>query len=206
MQIELDGVIGRGDFRAPMEICVESGATVMVRGPNGAGKTTLLRTLAGLDAMVDGSVRLGDVVVDDRSSDRFVAAHQRPVAMAFQEPRLFGHLDVLSNVMFGLRADGVDGSSRRARALQALESTGAADLAHRRPAELSGGQAQRVGLARALAPQRPILLVDEPLSAVDSGVRAELRHLIATQIATTVWVSHADHDAVPSVERVVTLD
>jgi molybdate transport system ATP-binding protein len=206
MAIELAGVIGRGGFRIPMELHVDSGATVIVRGPNGAGKTTLLRTLAGLDALVDGTLRLEDQVVDDRGADTFVAAHSRPVAMAFQEPRLFTHLDVVANVAFGLRWAGLDKPTARARALAALESTGALDLAHRRPAELSGGQAQRVGLARALAPQRPILLVDEPLSAVDSEVRSELRHLIATQTATTVWVSHADHDAVPSVERVVTLD
>jgi molybdate transport system ATP-binding protein len=205
MQIELRGTIGRGEFRAPMDFRVDAGATVMVRGPNGAGKTTLLRTLAGLDAMADGVVRFGDLVVDDLSSDLFVPAHLRPVAMAFQEPRLFTHLDVLANVEFGLRCAGIDPATIRARALEALAATGAADLAERRPDELSGGQAQRVGLARALAPQRPILLVDEPLSAVDSGVRSELRHLIATQTATTVWVSHADHDAVPSVERVVDL-
>jgi molybdate transport system ATP-binding protein len=205
VRIELLGTIGRGDFRSPLELAVDSGATVIVRGPNGAGKTTLLRTIAGLDALADGIVRLGAVTVDGDGPANFVPAHRRPVAMAFQEPRLFEHLDVLGNVMFGLRHSGVPRAVCEAKALEALESTGAAHLARRRPTELSGGQAQRVGLARALAPDRPILLVDEPLSAVDSEVRNELRHLIATQRATTVWVSHADHDALPVVQDVITL-
>lgn len=204
-RVAVHGTIGRGDFSTVVDIAIEPGHTVIVRGPNGAGKTTLLRTIAGLDAVVDGEVHIDGIAADAPAARVFVPAHRRHVAMAFQEARLFPHLRVAPNVAFGLKASGVSRAEAERRALRALASTGAEHLADARPSELSGGQAQRVGLARALALEAPVLLVDEPLSAVDADIRNELRDLIAAHPATTLWVTHADPSSLPSDATVIEL-
>ena len=166
-------------------------------GPNGAGKTSLLRCLAGLEPLTSGEVRLGDDVLENPAQGLRIPAERRPVGVVFQDYLLFPHMSLLDNVAFGPRSRGQRrGESRRA-ARPWLERMGLAGLADRKPTELSGGQAQRVALARALASGPRLLLLDEPLSALDAGTRGEVRtdlreHLTAFAGPTLV----VTHDAV----------
>ncbi|TML15581.1 MAG: amino acid ABC transporter ATP-binding protein, partial [Actinobacteria bacterium] len=140
---------------------------VAILGPNGAGKTTLLRCLAGLQPIDEGRIALGDEVLDEPAAGILVAAEHRPVGVVFQDYLLFAHLSALDNVAFGLRARRVPRAEARAQAMLWLERLGLADHARDRPATLSGGQQQRVALARALATNPKLLLLDEPLAALD---------------------------------------
>lgn len=181
---------------------VADGSTCAVIGPSGAGKTTLLRAVAGLVA------HSGRVFIDGHDvSD--VAPHRRGAAMLFQEPRLFDSMTVLDNVAFAARARRVPRAERRAAATALLREVGLADRAHERPVGLSGGERQRVALARALTARPQILLLDEPLSALDSARRAELRavidHLCRVRRLTTLYVSHELADAVRGADRVAVL-
>lgn len=169
---------------------VASGATLALIGPNGSGKSTLLAALAGLLRPDAGRVQLGSRHLFGASQD--VAAHRRRVALLSQQPSLFEHLSVLDNVAFGPRCTGLRRGPARVVAREWLARLGADPLVDRRPAELSGGQAQRVALARALAAGPDLLLLDEPLSALDVEAAAELRHLLRDLLVgrTTVLVTH----------------
>src|SRR5262249_42895416 len=151
-----------------IDMTVFAGETVAVLGPNGAGKTTLLRALAGL-IPIRGHVELDGEVFDDSHTGRHVPTEQRRVGLVFQDHVLFPHMTVLENVAFGLGRDG----NRIARAW--LERAGLGDRADARPNEISGGQAQRVALLRTMATEPRLLLLDEPLSALDVSIRAEVR-------------------------------
>lgn len=177
----------RGDgprgFRLSADLSIAPGETVALLGPNGAGKSTAVSTLAGLRALDEGHITLAGRVLDDPSQSRFVPSEQRRVGVVFQDPLLFPHLSVLQNVAFGLRSRRVERhrAHRRARAwLDRLELQGLED---RRPDRLSGGQAQRVALARALVTEPDLLLLDEPLSALDVSTRGVLRRTLATHLA-----------------------
>jgi molybdate transport system ATP-binding protein len=165
----------RGDFELALSLRAPPGEVVAVLGPNGAGKTTLLRTLAGLQPLERGRVALDGEVLDDPEAGVFVPPERRPLGIVFQDYLLFPHLDVLENVAFGLRCRGRSRGEARAEAGRLLEQFGLTAQAHVRPARLSGGQQQRVALARALAGRPRMLLLDEPLSALDVSTRAELR-------------------------------
>ncbi|HEY2388604.1 MAG TPA: ABC transporter ATP-binding protein [Candidatus Binatia bacterium] len=178
-----------------LDLQVEEGSTVAVLGPNGAGKTTLLRALAGLVPIEHGRVVLDDHVLDDTSRGVHVAPEARPLAVVFQDYLLFPHLDALDNVAFGLRCRGVARREARRRAQEWLARVGLRDRGGARPAALSGGQAQRVALARALAVEPRLLLLDEPLSALDYRTRAELRHTLRATL-----------DAFPGIRLLVTHD
>jgi molybdate transport system ATP-binding protein len=199
-----------GSFRLDIELTTESGETVAVLGPNGSGKTTLLRCLAGLLPIDDGRIELDGEILDDPTSDRFVVAERRPVAVVFQDYLLFPNLSALENVAFGLRARNVPKSEARARATAWLERVGLADHAHHRPRALSGGQAQRVALARALATEPRLLLLDEPLAALDAGtrgdVRRDLRRHLASFDGVRLLVTHDPVDAYALADRVVILE
>ena len=181
---------------------ISDGSLCAVIGPSGAGKTTLLRAVAGLVA------HSGRVFLDDRDVSS-VAPHRRGVAMLFQEPRLFDSMTVLDNVAYAARVRRVPRAERCVNALALLGEVGLADRAHDRPAGLSGGERQRVALARALTAQPQVLLLDEPLSAIDAPRRAELRAVIdrarLTRRLTTLYVSHDLADAVASADRVAVL-
>src|SRR5438067_8208200 len=146
-----------------MELGLSAGELVAVLGPNGAGKTSLLRALAGLLPLSGGRVTLDGAVLEDPAQGIRVPTEQRPIGLVFQDYLLFPHLSVLENVAFGLRARGAGRRSARADAEQWLDAVGAADVAGARPTTLSGGQAQRGALARALASRPRPPLLDAPL-------------------------------------------
>ena len=185
-------------YRASADLTVEHGETVALVGPSGAGKTTVLRVVAGLLRPVEGFVALGESVLLDTAGGIDVPPEHRRVGYVFQEYALFPHLDVRHNVRFGARCDGdVDSLLERFR----IEP-----LAHARVSELSGGERQRVALARALARDPALLLLDEPLSALDAhtraGVRAELRELLDDLRLPTLVVTHDFEDAATLADRV----
>jgi molybdate transport system ATP-binding protein len=199
-----------GTFTLEASVTVAPGEVVALVGPNGAGKTTLLRALAGLETPVAGRVLLDARVLDDVSAGVHLPPQQRGVAVMFQDVRLFPQLDARDNVAFGPRSRGVSRPGSRALAERLLAEVGVAELARRRPGELSGGQAQRVGLARALAVEPDLLLLDEPLAAVDVAARDGLRELLRERLAVlerpALIVTHDPADALALAGRVVVLD
>lgn len=170
-----------------VDLEVEAGTCTAVLGPSGAGKTTLLRVVAGLEPASAGTVLVGDDDVTD------LPPHKRQIGVVFQEPRLFPHRTVRDNVAFGLEVAGVDRDERTDRADELLGRVGLADLGDRTVEGLSGGEQQRINLARALAVEPQVLLLDEPLSSVDPERRDELRAVIA-EVATGVTRVHVTHD------------
>jgi len=199
-----------GTLHLDIDLTVEAGEVVALLGPNGAGKTTVLRALAGLQPIDAGRLTIDDQVVDDPAAGRFVPAEQRPVGVVFQDYLLFPHLTVLENVAFGPRSRGIPRAEARSQAQRWLDRVGIADLAGQRPGKISGGQAQRTALARALATEPRLLLLDEPLAALDAGTRASVRrdlrrHLIEYDGAT-VLVTHDALDALALADRIVILE
>jgi molybdate transport system ATP-binding protein len=199
--------LGSLDLDADLE--ADEGETVAILGPNGAGKTTLLRALAGLVPLDRGRIELDGVVFDD--GDRvFVPSERRPIGVVFQDYLLFPHLSVLENVAFGLRSRGTQRSAARNAATAALEHVGLADFASGKPRELSGGQAQRVALVRATATEPGLLLLDEPLAALDQSargaVRRELRAHLASFPGVRLLVTHDPLDAAALADRLVILE
>jgi len=162
-------------FRLDAEMAVAPGEVLAVLGPNAAGKTTVLRAVAGLVPLSAGRITVGGEVWDDPGAGTWRDVADRAAGLVFQDYRLFPHLSALDNVAFGARARGARRGTARAAAAGWLERVGLADVARRRPAELSGGQAQRIALARALAAGPAVLLLDEPLAALDARTRLELR-------------------------------
>jgi len=184
-----------GEFTLELELHVPAGSITAIMGPNGSGKTTLLRCLAGLEATEAGRISLAGRVVDDPGEGIWVPPEQRSVGYAFQDVRLFGHLSALENVAFGPRCRGAGRAAARRRAATALDAVEMTALARAKPARLSGGQSQRVGLARALAVEPEVLLLDEPFSATDTDVRPLLRRHVRDAGATAVLVTHDPADA-----------
>ena len=193
----------RGDFELNVELEVESGTVLGIVGPNGAGKSTLLGGLAGLFP-VDGSLSLRG-----RDLTRLSPA-QRKIAMVFQDYLLFAHLSVLDNVAFGPRCAGRKTAEAREIAKAILARLNLRELASRKPAQLSGGQAQRVALARALASEPDLILLDEPLAALDAAtrlqVRSELKKTLSRFEGITIVVSHDISDVLSLVDEVAVLE
>ncbi len=202
--------VALGEFRLDVELDIPRDETIAVLGPNGSGKTTLLRVLAGLRPLDAGRVVFGDAVFDDPQTGAFVAPEHRPIGVVFQDYALFPHLDATENVAFGLRAHGVRRGEARTTARSWLHRVGLGDHASARPAELSGGQQQRVALARALAPEPHILLLDEPLAALDassrSAMRKELRTHLGSFAGVRLLVTHDPIDAHMLADRIVILE
>lgn len=182
----------------------DPGTTIAVVGPNGAGKTTLLRALLGLTPRAHAELRLGGTDVTG------LPPHRRHVAWVPQDGALFPHMSALANTAYGPRALGVPRAEARRRAQEWLDRLGVGHLAHRRPAQVSGGQAQRVALARALAARPRLLLLDEPLAALDQTTRAHVRHTLRTHLDTfggvCLIVTHDPVEAVSLADRVLVLD
>jgi ABC-type sulfate/molybdate transport systems ATPase subunit len=197
-QLELDIAVALRAYALRVGLTVAPGETVALVGPSGAGKSTVLRAVAGLLTPDDGRVALGeDVWFDARAGVRPWPPERRAVGLVFQDHALFPHLTVLQNVAFG-------GTAQRAREL--LERFGIGALAAERPGRLSGGERQRVALARALARDPGVLLLDEPLSALDAHTRAIVRGELATLLRTlaipALLVTHDHRDALALADRV----
>jgi molybdate transport system ATP-binding protein len=199
-----------GTLQLDVELDAAAGEVVAVLGPNGAGKTTALRALAGLHGIDAGRIAIDGRPVDDPAAQVFVWPEQRPLGVVFQDYFLFPHLTVLENVAFGPRATGTSKAEARARARTWLDRVGIAELAGRRPRAISGGQAQRAALARALATEPRVLLLDEPLAALDAGTRTSVRRDLHRHLTSfdgaTVLVTHDPLDALALADRVVILE
>ncbi|WP_026555543.1 sulfate/molybdate ABC transporter ATP-binding protein [Arthrobacter sp. 35W] len=191
-----------------VSLALAPGQTVAVLGANGAGKSTLLAAIAGLLRPEAGSSQLGGTVLFDAAAGTWVPPHLRGTVLLAQEPRLFPHLSVLDNVAFGPLAAGASRRHARETARHWLAEVEASALAGRRPGELSGGQAQRVAIARALAANPELLLLDEPLSALDVHAAALLRRLLTRVLAgrRAIIVTHSVLDALMLSDAVVVLD
>lgn len=207
--LQVSGAVVRGGFTAELEVAVEPGEVLVVLGPNGAGKTTLLRAVAGLEALRRGQIRLGDRLLDD-GAEVFVPPERRGVGLVFQDYRLFPHLNVLDNIAFGPRSSGQGRRQARASAQQWLDRLDLAELAGRRPGELSGGQGQRVALARALASRPGAVLLDEPLAALDARARLAVRVALRSHLVgfdgPVVVVSHDAVEAMAMADRLLVLE
>ena len=208
--LSVGATVRRGQFTLDVAVNVAPGEVLGVLGPNGAGKTTLLRALCGLTAITTGRIRLGAEVLDDAAADTFVPAERRAVGLVFQDYRLFPHLDVLNNVAFSPRSRGATRREARDRAAAWLERLDLVDLASRKPHEISGGQAQRVALARALAAEPRLLLLDEPLSALDARTRLEvrtrLRHHLKDFAGPVLLVTHDPLEAMVLADRLLVIE
>ncbi len=208
--LAVDALVRRDGFTLAVSFAVGPGEVLAVLGPNGAGKSTLLSALAGLIPVASGRISLDGRVVDDADEGVFVEAAQRPVGFVFQDYRLFPHLSVRDNVAFSARAHGVRRHQAAADAGQWLDRLDLAGLAGRKPADLSGGQAQRVALARALAARPTLLLLDEPLAALDArtrlDVQAELKRHLADFAGPVLLVTHDPLDALVLADRLLVLE
>ncbi|GHC83292.1 ABC transporter ATP-binding protein [Nocardiopsis terrae] len=194
----------RGDFTLDVALTAEPGEVLALLGPNGAGKSSALRALAGLAPLAGGHVFV------DGSDETTTAVEHRPIGMVFQDYLLFEHLSALDNVAFGPRCQGAARAEARSRAAELLDHMDLADHARARPRELSGGQAQRVALARALAVRPRLLLLDEPMAALDAStridVRARLRRLLEDFDGVTVLVTHDPLDAMVLADRIAVVE
>jgi molybdate transport system ATP-binding protein len=199
-----------GGLDLDVDLRAGDGEVVGLLGPNGAGKTTALRALAGLQPLDGGRIELDGTVLDDPDADVFVPTGDRPIGFVFQDYLLFPRMTALDNVAFGLRARGESKHDARAHAYRWLERVGLAEHAASKPRSLSGGQAQRVALARALATDPRLLLLDEPLAALDAStrvtVRAELRRHLATFSGARLLVTHDPVDAIVLADRLVIIE
>lgn len=208
MTLTVQGAVQFDGFRVEVDLEIAHGETVALLGPNGAGKSTVLRAISGLTPLAHGRIELDGTAWD--APDVFVPSAERRVGMVFQSYRLFEHLDACENVAFGLRTRGIRRSEARSAANTALARLGVESIADRYPADLSGGQAQRVALARALVIEPSVLLLDEPMAALDvsarSSVRNELVAWLADVSACRLLVSHDPVDAHVLADRVVVLE
>ena len=210
MTLHADVIASVGTFGLSVQLSAPAGSVVAVLGPNGAGKSTLLRVLAGLTALQSGAISLAGQVLDEPAAGIFLPPEKRGIGMVFQDYLLFDHLSVLENIAFGPRSTGTDKAAARALATSWLERVGLSDRANAKPRQLSGGQAQRVALARALATDPQLLLLDEPLAALDVGTRADVRRDLRGHLqqftGTTVIVTHDPLDALVLADQIVVIE
>ena len=210
MTLEARVGAGVGVFEIDVELAVAAGELVAVLGPNGAGKTSLLRALAGLLPLRTGRVMLDGIVLEDPAAGIRVPSERRPIGLVFQEYLLFPHLSLRENVAFGLRARGMARAVALGEADRWLERVGLSGEGDRKPASLSGGQAQRVALARVLALNPALLLLDEPMAALDASTRVEFRRDLRRHLESfrgvRLLVTHDPVEAIAMADRLVVIE
>jgi putative spermidine/putrescine transport system ATP-binding protein len=204
--VRLESVVkhyGSNEVLHWLDLEIRPGEFLSLLGPSGCGKTTVLRLIAGLENLTSGSIYMNDTEMSG------LPANKRDIGMVFQSYSLFPHLSVLDNTRFGLDMRKVPTAQAKERAAEALELVGLAEFASRYPHELSGGQQQRVALARALVVSPQVLLLDEPLSALDAKVRVQLREEIRAlqqRIGiTTIFVTHDQEEALAISDRIAVM-
>ncbi len=206
MSLSIDATIADRDV--DVSLAVAPGEIVAILGPNGAGKSTVLAAIAGVLRPDAGRATLDDEVLFDLGTGAWQPAHARRTALLAQDPLLFPHLNVVDNVAFGPRSAGRTRSQSRADAVTWLSEVDAAELENRRTSELSGGQAQRIAVARALAAEPRLLLLDEPMAALDVTVVPAMRHVLKRVLAgrSAIIVTHDVLDALLLADRVVVME
>jgi molybdate transport system ATP-binding protein len=211
--LRADVVARRGAFELNAAISVAPGEVLALLGPNGAGKSTLLQVIAGLLMPESGTVAVAERMLTSRLSehpDAFIPPRHRGVGLLGQDPLLFPHLSALHNVAFSPRAQGIRPAAALRSAEEWLAAVGLEGFEHRKPGALSGGQQQRVAIARVLAAHPSVLLLDEPMAALDVQTAASVRELLKERLAVTaipaVLVSHNVLDAIVLADRVAVLD
>ena len=199
-----------GDLQLDLTLTVDTNEIVAVVGPNGAGKSSLLRVLAGLLPLDEGCIRLDGRVLDDPVANVFVPPELRPVGVVYQDGLLFAHMSARENIAFGLRARGMRRRQAREEADRLLERVGLGNMGSAKPRELSGGQAQRIALARALASSPRVLLLDEPLAALDARARLDVRRTLRDHLTTyegvRILVTHDPVEALTLGQRIVVME
>jgi spermidine/putrescine transport system ATP-binding protein len=188
----------------PVDLEVADGEFLTILGPSGSGKTTILRLVGGFTRPSGGRIRFGGVDLTD------VPSHKRPFNTVFQDYALFPHMTVADNVGYGLMVRGLAKSAIRAKVEETLEIVGLGGLLDRYPAQLSGGQKQRVALARAIVCEPKLILLDEPLAALDAEMRRQMQFFLKDlqrRIATTfLFVTHDQEEAITMSDRIVVMD
>lgn len=203
--------LDRGDFCLDVDLQLPAKGVTAIFGPSGCGKTTLLRAIAGLETQVNGELTVNGQVWQDQRQR--LAVHKRPIGYVFQEPSLFDHLNVQQNIEFGLKRLSKAEQQRAAETIsleQAIELLGIGELLQRRPYQLSGGEKQRVAIARALAVNPQVLLMDEPMAALDENRKQEilpyLEKLHSQLDIPILYVSHSRHEVARLADHVVVLE
>lgn len=200
--LELDGLrIVQGDFHLEADFSVNAGSRVAILGPSGGGKSTLLNAIAGFVEPTAGRVKWNDQDISN------LAPGDRPLSIIFQDNNLFPHMSVFQNVAVGLQPSMRLADSEKETVVEALNQVGLAGMEHRMPSTLSGGQLGRVALARVLVRRRPLLLLDEPFSALGPALKGEMLELVAelakASNATLLMVTHDPDDALRIAEQTV---
>jgi molybdate transport system ATP-binding protein len=205
-------VVQRPGFDLDVQLEIPAGTTAALLGPNGAGKSTIVGVIAGLadDALAEAVIRVGERVLDDSSAGHRTPVEARRVGVVFQDHLLFEHLDVLDNIAFGPMSQGRTRRRARAIASEWIATLGLSHLAQRRPSELSGGQAQRVAIARTLAADPEVVLFDEPLAALDVASRTELRRVLRRHLddfaGPRLLITHDPTDAFVLADTVMVIE
>ncbi|NNF63338.1 MAG: ABC transporter ATP-binding protein [Acidimicrobiia bacterium] len=208
--LEATIAVERGELDLELDLFIGSDRTLALLGPNGAGKSTVVDVLAGLLPLETGRIVLDGTVLDDPTTGRFVAPHSRSVGVVFQGGLLFPHLTTIENVEFGLRSRGLSRRQARREATEVLGTIGMQEFADRSPSELSGGEAQRIALARSLVGAPTMLLLDEPLSALDATTRVEVQRNLAQHLAAfdgpRLLITHDPAEAFLLADEVVLIE
>ena len=210
MSLDAHIALRLGALDLDVAVAVADGEVVAIVGPNGSGKTSVLRALAGLVPLSGGRVVLGEEVLEDPARQIRVPPERRSVGYVFQDYLLFPHMSAVENVAFGLRARGTDKKTARQKASEALARVGLEDQAPKKPGAMSGGQQQRVAMARALVTDPKLLLLDEPLAALDVSTKSDVRRLLRATLrqsnAANILVTHDLLDAVALGDRMIVIE